>query len=171
MAPFCASFADFPALRHLTICPLILCGYRCPNPEPDRLRAHIPPNVETLCLCGENLIHVCTTPRDDVAVINEVRGIIADSTSLRCLVVEGGWGFNRPNDPNIALVQNEAAARGIRFRQGTHRTMFYGGKNTWIGGTTLPGAHQWVTFQWDETMAAQQVIPRGLRVQGFDGEL
>ncbi|KAL2843891.1 hypothetical protein BJY01DRAFT_248448 [Aspergillus pseudoustus] len=158
----------FPALRHLTITAPILGGYKCIHPTPTRLRSHLPPNVETLGIYAENLQWICGTLADHVAVEEEIRGIIADARELRCLIVDCGLGSPTIDDFNLARA--DATAKGIQFREEGHLTMFYGGKGTWIGRSIMENADE-VTVAYDGAMQAEQVIPRGLEVHGFEGEL
>ncbi|KAJ0427104.1 hypothetical protein BJY00DRAFT_271698 [Aspergillus carlsbadensis] len=174
MHKFCFTFKEFPVLRHLTISPLICGGFECRHLPPERLRAHLPPNVETLGLYGANIHYIHGLPANPVAIEEEIRNIMADARQLRCLILESRLDWHRPANAFKSKYRDayaDAAIRGIQLRRDGENTMFYGGKGTWIGRSVLEGADQWKPRRYDMHSRHQEVIPQGLVVNGIEGNL
>jgi hypothetical protein len=174
LQPFCFSFARFPVLRHLTISPLIMGGINCRHTQPNRLRAHIPPNVETLGLYGANIHYLHGYPVDRRAIEAEIQGIIADAHELRCLILESRLRGHLPPGAFRSRYRHahaDAALKGIQLRHDGENTMFYGGKGTWIGRSIMEDADSWTRRLYDMESRHSEVIPQGLVVHGVEGKL
>ncbi|KAL3497222.1 hypothetical protein BJX62DRAFT_231833 [Aspergillus germanicus] len=174
LQPFCFSFAQFPVLRHLTISPLIMGGINCRHIQPNRLRAHIPPNVETLGLYGANIHYLHGYPVDPRAIQAEIQGITADAHELRCLILESRLRGHLPPGAFRSRYRHahaDAALKGIQLRHDGENTMFYGGKGTWIGRSIMEDAESWTRRLFDMESRHSEVIPQGLVVHGIEGKL
>jgi hypothetical protein len=174
MRPFCFTFEEFRVLRYLTISPLIWGGSHCQHLSPDRLRSHIPPNVETLGIYGANLHYLHGLPVNPVAIEEEIQNIMADARQLRCLILESRLNWHRPPqafESGYTNAHADAALRGIQLRHDGENTMFYGGKGTWIGHSILEDADLWASRVYDMESRHKEVIPQGLVVHGMEGNL
>ncbi|PTU23244.1 hypothetical protein P175DRAFT_0530351 [Aspergillus ochraceoroseus IBT 24754] len=168
---FCPKLPQFKKLRQLNITPLLLNGHRCKHAPGKRLSSHLPPNLESLGLYGQDAAWIAHFLP---ALDRELEGVAVAGAarSLKSIVVDDERG---PNGLGMCLpyfrMRDAAASHAIRFHSFARGVLLYGGADTPFGMSTysrLPvGA-----FALDYALChVWDVIPHGMEVHNFKGRL
>ncbi|KAL4811056.1 hypothetical protein BDV18DRAFT_155666 [Aspergillus unguis] len=114
---FCPPLAQFTALEHLNLTPLLLAGYNCEHLEPTKCRSHLPPGLVSLGIYTENqtylLEHFGSLQAElGSLVVPSLRAIVIDSTGV------DGYDFPPLDDLYAAVRRRNGAVWRDEYNTG-----------------------------------------------------
>ncbi|KAL4806828.1 hypothetical protein BDV18DRAFT_159997 [Aspergillus unguis] len=166
---WCPCLDEFTKLRQLSITLLLLlAGHRCKHNAPEKMRSHLPPNIETLGLYCEDSTWMADY-LDLGAELEEVVIAGAAGRKLRSIVTDESGTIP------LGTMQKAALRYSMPLHADGAKYLFYGGKESpfanefeyYQGRITEPQLLQKLC---DKKVAGYS-IPRGLEVYGIKGQL
>ncbi|KAL2859895.1 uncharacterized protein BJX67DRAFT_386531 [Aspergillus lucknowensis] len=163
---FCPPLPKFTKLKYLATTPLLLYGHNCHHGKKRRLKQHLPPHLVSLGLYTENndwlkdhITYIDTELTDlvEIASRNDIQSIVVDSAP--------GGAFP------IETIRDGCARWQVKFRANGGNCLFFGGYETAFMDVSRPDfTTDLCQFRLHAKQAAE-IIPRGMKIYGFEGKL
>ncbi|KAL2868898.1 uncharacterized protein BJX67DRAFT_349496 [Aspergillus lucknowensis] len=162
---FCPPLAEFTKLRYLATTPLLLLGHRCKHETPDKLRSHLPPNLESLGFYTYRTDWLAShIPYFEI----ELEAIVLDAIPRRKL---SSICLDFDNRLPLGKMRHAATEHGITFRTDGSSCMLYAGRESPFaeasrGGITISALAETLLSR-----KTAEIIPRCMTVQSVKGKL